>query len=229
VIIKKYGIKLVRIKEKDIELIRKKRNSSDINNLMHDRKKISPEMQKIWFAGVNNIYNNYFIIYHKNKKIGLINGKNSDYTKRQSEGGMFIWDKNYWDTAIPALCSVIMSDFTFLITNFNRNYIKILKSNKKAIQHNLFLGYVPTNDLECDEETQWYVLTKENYLKRIPKLRKGAKVITKDGEPLTIHNIDFSDDNKEDFEKLYKPLPQYVRKTVLQILKLNNSNLFIHL
>jgi len=226
VIIKKYGLKLVRIKEKDIELIRKKRNSSDINNLMHDRKKISPKMQKAWFTSVNNIYNNYFIIYHKNKKIGLINGKNSDYTKRQSEGGMFIWDKDYWDTATPALCSVIMSDFTFLITNFNRNYIKILKSNKKAIQHNLFLGYVPTNDLPSDHETQWYVLTKENYLKRVPKLRKGARVITQDGEPLSINNIDFSDDDKNDFELLYKPLPKYVRKTVEQILKRDNKNYY---
>lgn len=224
-IIKKYGLKLVRIKEKDIELIRKMRNSSDINNLMHDRKKITPNMQKAWFTSVNNIYNNYFIIYHKNKKIGLINGKNSDYTKRQSEGGMFIWDKNYWDTAIPALCSVIMSDFTFLMTNFNRNYIKILKSNEKAIQHNLFLGYVPTNDLPSDDETQWFVLTKENYLKRVLKLRKGAKVLTKDGEPLSINDIDFSDDTKKDLELLYKPLPKYVRKTVEQILERSNKKL----
>jgi len=226
VIIRKYGIKLTRIKEKDIELIRRKRNSSDINNLMQYREKISPEMQKAWFHSVNNIYNNYFIVYYKNKKIGLINGKNSDYKKRQSEGGMFIWDKEYWNTAIPAMCSVIMSDFTFLITNFHRNYIKILKSNKKAIQHNLFLGYVPANDFESDAETQWYVLTKENYLKRIPKLRKAAKVLTQDGEPLSINNIDFSDDTEEDFDLLYRPLPKYVRKSVELILERNNKKLF---
>ena len=89
-IIEKYGIKLIRLKQEDIELVRLKRNSLDINELMHDRVIISFEMQYKWFQSINNIYNNYFIIIYNNEKIGLVNGKNSDYEKRQSEGGMFI-------------------------------------------------------------------------------------------------------------------------------------------
>jgi RimJ/RimL family protein N-acetyltransferase len=223
-IIEKYGITLKRVKESDIELIRIKRNSADISSHMHFRQVITEDMQKQWFFSINNIYNNYFIVYHNNQKIGLVNGKNSDYEKRLSEGGMFIWEKKYWGTVIPAMCSVMMTDFTFLINDFTRNYIKILKDNKNAISYNTQLGYVATDEYPSDEETQWYVLTRENYQKKIQKLRKGIKNITGDEEPLAIENISFADDTEHELELLYKPLPVFVKANVNRILERENRD-----
>lgn len=218
-IIEKYGITLTRLKEQDIELIRTKRNSDDIISVMHAREIITPEMQEKWFNSINNIYNNYFIIQYNNQKIGLINGKNSDYGKLQSEGGMFVWENKYWGTVIPAMCSVIMTDFTFLINGFEKNYIKILKSNKNSISYNTQLGYVLTNDYPSDAETQWYVLTKENYLKKSQKIRKGIQIVAGDSEPLSIDSISFKDDTDEELDLLYKPLPGFIKSTVNQILE----------
>jgi RimJ/RimL family protein N-acetyltransferase len=218
-IIEKYGIKLIRLKESDIELLRLKRNSTLVNSLMHERNIISPEMQQKWFESINTIYNNYFIIEYNNQKIGLVNGKNSDYEKRQSEGGMFIWEQKYWGTVIPALCSIIMSDFTFFITGFNKNYIKILRSNYNAISYNKQLGYVLTTDFLSDEVAQWYVLTKSTYLKKTQKLRNGIRSITGEIEPLTLKDISFRDDNEKDLKLLYEPLPNYVKDNVNEILK----------
>lgn len=218
-ILQKYGITLTRLKEQDIELVRTKRNSTDINSLMHVQEIISTEMQKKWFASINNIYNNYFIINYNNQKIGLVNGKNSDYEKRQSEGGMFIWEKKYWGTVIPAMCSVMMTDFTFLINGFEKNYIKILKSNINSINYNKQLGYVVSDEYPLDDETQWFVLTKEVYLNKIQKIRKGIKSLTGDDEPLTIDNISFKDDDQKDLDLLYKTLPDFVKKTVNAILE----------
>jgi RimJ/RimL family protein N-acetyltransferase len=218
-IIEKYGIKLIRLKESDIELLRLKRNSTLVNSLMHERNIISPEMQLKWFESINTIHNNYFIIEYNNQKIGLVNGKNSDYEKRQSEGGMFIWEQKYWGTVIPALCSIIMSDFTFFITGFNKNYIKILRSNYNAISYNKQLGYVLTTDFLSDEVAQWYVLTKSTYLKKTQKLRNGIRSITGEIEPLTLKDISFRDDNEKDLKLLYEPLPNYVKDNVNEILK----------
>lgn len=218
-IIEKYGITLTRLKEQDIELIRTKRNSDDIISVMHDREIITPEMQIKWFNSINNIYNNYFIIQYNNQKIGLINGKNSDYEKLQSEGGMFVWENKYWGTFIPAMCSVIMTDFTFLINGFEKNYIKILKSNKNSISYNNQLGYVLTNDYPSDSETQWYVLTKENYFKKSQKIRKGIQIVAGDSEPLSIDSISFKDDTDEELHLLYRPLPGFIKSTVNQILE----------
>ncbi|OFY84375.1 MAG: hypothetical protein A3F72_01010 [Bacteroidetes bacterium RIFCSPLOWO2_12_FULL_35_15] len=223
-IIRKYGITLTRLKENDIDLVRIKRNSTDVNNLMHFRQSITPQMQKEWFKSINNINNNYFIVEYDNRKIGLVNGKNSDYKKRHSEGGMFLWEKKYWGTVIPAMCSVMMTDFTFLVNNFKKNYIKILRSNENAINYNKQLGYVLTNDYPSDPETQWYVLTKENYLSNIPKIRKGIKIITADSEALSIKNISFRDDTEQELNLLYKPLPVFVKKNVNLILKRENRN-----
>ncbi len=218
-IIEKYGITLTRLKENDIELIRVKRNSDDIRNSMHFQETITSEMQKKWFSSINNIYNNYFIIHHNHQKIGLVNGKNSDYEKRQSEGGMFVWEKEYWGTTIPAMCSVILSDFTFLINKFERNYIKIMKSNTNSINYNKQLGYVITNDFPSDIDTQWYVLSKDNYLKKIDKIRSGIKSMTGDAEPLSVANISLQDETEEDLNTLYKPLPDYIKSTVNLILE----------
>lgn len=224
-IIEKYGITLIRIKESDIELIRIKRNSSDINSQMHIREIITENMQKKWFESINNIYNNYFIVYHNKQKIGLVNGKNSDYNNRQSEGGMFIWEKKYWGTVIPAMCSIMITDFTFLISNFNKNYIKILTENKNAISYNKQLGYTFTSDYSGDEETQWFVLTRENYLKKVPKLRNGIRSITGDADPLALHNISFANDSDEELNVLYKPLPIYIKNNVNTILMRENRKM----
>lgn len=215
----KYNISINRLKEEDIELVRVQRNSDNIRNFMDYQENISPDMQKKWFQSINNIYNNYFIINYQNEQIGLINGKNSDFEKRTSEGGMFIWDSEYIDSIIPAMCSVIMSDYNFLINGFEYNYIKILKTNLKAIEYNKLLGYELCNDYTSDNHYQWYKLSKENYLKNVSKIRKGIGVATSDYEPLSLDSIDFKDDSNEEIERLYMPLPEFMRKNVDIILK----------
>ncbi|MEO6883139.1 MAG: GNAT family N-acetyltransferase [Bacteroidia bacterium] len=216
--IHKYGITLTRLKADDLELVRIKRNSQDISSVMQYQEIITPGMQQKWFESINTIYHNYFIIHYQGEKIGLINGKNSDYEKRTSEGGMFVWDKQYWGTIIPAMCSVIMSDHAFLICGYKKNYIKILNSNQKAIVYNKQIGYVPTKDYASDKDVQWFELTKEKYEKHVVKIRKAIGIITNDFSPLTIENIDFKDDSDEEIKVLYKPLPSFIRENIANII-----------
>jgi len=217
--IHKYGITLTRLKEKDIELVREKRNSGEIRASMQFRETISAEMQKEWFNRVNNIYNNFFIITADNKQIGMIDGKNINYEKRTSEGGMFIWDKDYWGNIHPALASVIMSDFNFIINEFEKNYIKILRSNPKAIGHNRQLGYVPSNDFPHSDEVEWFELSRENYFRHIGKLRKAIASGTGDSSLLSVDDFEFRDDSEEELKKLYSPLPEYLKAKIDHCLK----------
>ncbi|MDF2438184.1 MAG: hypothetical protein K0Q95_2560 [Bacteroidota bacterium] len=211
--INKYNITLTRLKETDIELVRQKRNSDSISANMHFREEITPEMQKNWFNSINNIYNNYFIISEGDRKIGLINGKNIDFKNRTSEGGMFIWDKDFLGTTHAARASIIMSDFNFIINEFEKNYIKILCSNEKAISYNRLLGYRPSNDFRADKEVQWYELTKGDYLKHIPKIRKGIEA-QKEENVLSVNDFNFKDDTVEELKKLYEPLPAYLKEKI---------------
>ena len=46
----------------------------------------------------------------------LINGKNIDYEKRESEGGIFIWKNSPEISTAAAIASIIMAELTFKIT-----------------------------------------------------------------------------------------------------------------
>jgi RimJ/RimL family protein N-acetyltransferase len=132
-IISKKNIQYVRLKEGDIELVRKWRNHPSIKKNMVYREHITPEMQKKWFASINNNDNLYFIIEYKGKQIGLINGKDINWDDRSFETGIFIWNKHYRTSHIPILCSMILAEVGLNIWNIKPR-ATILKSNEQALK-----------------------------------------------------------------------------------------------
>src|SRR6185437_10436445 len=114
-IVEHYGIKYSRVTEEDIELIRYWRNQPFIRDTMQFREYITAEMQKKWFEKINNKYNYYFIIEVDNKKIGVINYKDQGSNFGDAEGGIFIWDKDYWGTPIPVFAALTMLECMYEI------------------------------------------------------------------------------------------------------------------
>jgi RimJ/RimL family protein N-acetyltransferase len=224
VIIQKYNIKLSRLTLEDIELVREKRNSADIRKYMIYQKYIEPDAQLKWFHNINNVYNIYLLIEVDGKKIGLVNGKNSDFKKKESEGGIFVWDENYRNTIIPALVSVITLDYIFLICEFEKSYIKVLDTNKNAIMFNKQIGY---ELYESKPELGYsiYVLNKERYLSKIKLFRKVIAKLTGDGTELGIQNFSFSGVSDQDIQLLYGDLPGYLKQKINVVLKNENRKL----
>jgi RimJ/RimL family protein N-acetyltransferase len=222
---------LTSLKEDDIELVREKRNSEIIRNTMQYKEIITPEMQQKWFKSIDNALNEkkspsfYFIIHYKNEKIGLINGKNIDLNSKSSEGGFFIWAPEYWGTLIPVMTSIITLDYTFLINDYSENYIKILKSNSNAIFYNKKLGYELSDKISEDKESQYYILTKENYLQKEGLFRKSIGNITNDYEPLSLSDIDFNDTTDEELSLIFEQLRPFQQGMVTKILEFNNRKL----
>lgn len=170
-IVSGYGVKLIRLKERDIELVRQKRNSDQIRQFMEYREYITPEMQEKWFRKINNIHNNYFVIQNGNKKIGLINGAQINWEKKETgSGGVFIWETEYWDTKVPLASSLLLTD-TSVLLGLERTYAKILRDNKKAIAFNKALGY---RLIEGEENSynQRYVLSMKDYVEKRNRLRE---------------------------------------------------------
>ena len=144
-IISKYNIRFSRLREEDIELVREWRNHNSIRKYMVYREHITSEMQKEWFASINNIYNLYFIIEYKGKKIGLINGKDINWEDKSMETGIFIWSKYYRKTHIPVLCTLIFAELGILVWDLNPR-ATILKSNDRALKYNKMLGFKVIED-----------------------------------------------------------------------------------
>ncbi len=186
-ILEQYNIKLTRLLESEIELVRYWRNQPHIRNQMEYRDYITPEMQKKWFSTVNNKYHYYFIINYENNKVGLINVKGYKDGANSAEGGIFIWDKKYLDSYVPAFASLCLINFIFkTLQGFEYSYIRILKTNTTSINYNLMLGY----EIEPNQENdlnQLYKLSKDVYLKRGSKINKAAAFHTKDNAEVRLY------------------------------------------
>jgi UDP-4-amino-4,6-dideoxy-N-acetyl-beta-L-altrosamine N-acetyltransferase len=173
-IVEQYGLKYIRVREEDIELIRYWRNQPFIRDTMQFKEYITPEMQKRWFEKINNKYNYYFIIEADGKKIGLINCKDTEPNTRIAEGGIFIWDKEYWGTPIPGFAALTMLQCIFeIFQSGDVSVVTVAKNNERALTFNKRLGYIIKEESKNNEFLK-LVLTKEWYLQKTIKLKRAA-------------------------------------------------------
>jgi hypothetical protein len=200
-VLKQYGVSLIRVQEKDIELIRYWRNQSDIVNFMEYKNYIFPDAQKKWFASIDNKLNYYFIIEFENKKIGLINVKNYDRLAGFGEGGIFIWDKNYVGSFAAVFSSLCLLNFMLLKVNVcSKSRVRILSNNDRAIHYNKLLGYKLISGQER-ELNQLYELDVNDYLQMGEKLNKAAQALA-DMDNNLIYYGDASEKNIEEINAL---------------------------
>lgn len=186
-IIKGYGTKLSRLTHNDIEMVRNWRNSETVRPFMEFQEHITTEMQEKWFASIDNEAHNYYIIFDGDEKIGLIYGSYINWVKKEtSNGGIFISNPEYWQTAIPLTATFLLMDISFML-GLERTFIKVLKTNKNAIQFNNNVGY---EILEGQENilNQKYVLTQETYEKKTKNIREKLKKIYTDKIEIIINN-----------------------------------------
>ncbi len=170
-ILERGSVKLLRLTEEYIELVRHWRNSPAIRNTMEYREEITEDMQKAWFNKIDNVNNNYFLIQVAQKFIGLIYGSDIDWEKGvTNNGGIFIWDTEYLESVEIMEAALMLTDIGFIM-GMKVNYIKILRDNVRSIAFNRSMGYklLPGQD---DAYNQKYQLLEEDYFKATEKIRK---------------------------------------------------------
>lgn len=178
-IVQQYGVKYHRVTAEDLETLRYWRNQEFIRNTMQFKDYITPTMQMKWFGKINNKFNYYFIIEHEGKKIGLINCKDAEPNSRIAEGGIFIWEKKYWGTPIPAFASLTMLQAVFeIIKSGEASVATVACDNKKALDFNMMLGY-EIKGKTPDGNYYKLFLTKEKYFSHCKKLIKAAAILHK--------------------------------------------------
>ncbi len=175
-VVSRYGVSLRLLEHKDIEMVRQWRNSDWVNQFMEYREHITPEMQEEWFRKINSPEYLYMIAEYKGEPIGLMNDKNINWEEKTSESGFFLKDQSYYHTHIPMLVSLCGIDATFFFLRWNKSYARMLRTNQNVINFNKALGYELCDGQE-EVENQLYVMTRERFLKKSPKIRKAALVV----------------------------------------------------
>lgn len=203
-ILEQYGVRLIRIQEQDIELVRNWRNQANVSSFMEYKKHITPEEQKIWFKSINNKYNYYFIIEFENKKVGLINVKNYDPKLGFGEGGIFISDKEYINSFAAVFATLCLMNFMLIKLNICEiSRIRILKNNERAIHYNKLLGYKLLPGQE-EIQNQLYELHISDFKTMGAKLNQAAAALSENNSLLR-YSGDVCEENIEAINKLLTP------------------------
>ncbi|PLX07309.1 MAG: hypothetical protein C0598_13225 [Marinilabiliales bacterium] len=167
-IIETNGIKVERLREKDIELVRTWRNSQFVKQYMNFRETITPEMQKSWFKTIDNFNNFYFIIHHKGEKVGLGNIKNVDWENKEGDAGIFITKQKLIGSILPVVGSLTLSDIVFKVLNLERVVAQIRKDNPRSKKLNVLMG-AKIADNQVDDEVQLFHIKRHDFYKATKK------------------------------------------------------------
>ena len=164
-ILENYGVKLVRLTEDKIELVRSWRNTSDVRQYMEYREEITSEMQKKWFENINNDNNYFFLINYGDAEVGLMNLKNIDYKLKIGEKGSLIWNKELRGKGIGIRANYLLIDFAFNTLNLENIVIHILENNFRSVHMNKLFGFILDKEQEILYNKK-YILNKSVFLDR---------------------------------------------------------------
>ncbi len=171
-ILKDKDFQLIRIKKSHIELIRNWRNSPEISQYMLTQSHISQEDQEKWFNKINNACDCfYFIIYHKNTPIGVI--QLYDIDNNTAVVGLYIAHADYINSGYAFKAIFLLGDFAFLELELEQWNIQIKKNNKRAIRFDTAIGFKKVK--ESNSLVDDYILTKEDFFKNKNSLMQYLK------------------------------------------------------
>ncbi len=175
-IVEQFGIKLIRLQEAHIELLRNWRNADKINRYMEYRQHITPEMQARWFKSLNPLTDFYFMIEYHGELVGMIHTGKIDWKTGTGDAGLFVYKDQLLSTHLPVLASLTMVDVFFGLFNLQSITAKVMQGNEVAVRYNRNLGFEQVPG-QPPAEFQQYILHKANYYTTTQNLHTTARRI----------------------------------------------------
>ncbi len=175
-ILSRYGVKLIKLEQEHIELLRTWRNADKISRFMEFREHITPEMQQRWFDGLSPERDFYFMIEYRGSLVGMIHTSDIDWNKGNGDAGLFIYEDRYISTYTPVLASLCMVDMFFGVLKLERLYAKVMMNNPVAESYNRKLGFKPLTAIK-ESDFHMYELKRDDYFTATENLRNKAIAI----------------------------------------------------
>lgn len=179
----RYGVKLIRLRQEHIELLRTWRNADKISRFMEFRDHITPKMQQQWFDGLNPHEDFYFMIEYHGQLVGMIHTSGVNWQEGRGDAGLFIFEDRYLSTYTPVLASLCMVDLFFGVFSLQRLYAKVMRNNPVAADYNRRLGFKLMPGQEA-MDFQMFELSRDDYFAATAMLR--AKAIAVEGNHFTL-------------------------------------------
>jgi RimJ/RimL family protein N-acetyltransferase len=140
-ILERFHLVLSRLVDDDIETVRQGRNAPHVRQMHRHQDEITPEQQRAWFARVDNEWNYFFVIQHKEKKVGVVYVADFTPAMATSNCGVFVWDKDTLGSRVPLMAILTVLDFFFFDLQGGGTSSVVLRTNTAALRMNEFFGF----------------------------------------------------------------------------------------
>jgi len=176
-----YGVRLERLSEHTIELLRNWRNQDHVRSQMEFQQVISEEQQIAWFRTIKESPTFiYYIIYVGQTPIGMIHLSDLDVTKGTGHVGLFIGEPQFMGTGIALGASLLILNIAFDQLKLIKLFAKVKKSNGAVIHYNKVLGF--NNAHSLNDGFDLFELDREDFLGRKKHLEKLIQIASRKGE-----------------------------------------------
>lgn len=135
-------IKLIEIKEEDLELIRNWRNSEEVSRYMYTSDQITPEQQLDWFTKIkNDDSQKYWLIEYDNIKLGLVSIYNIKQNFKHCSWAFYLGNSDVRGAGIGSKVEYTILNYVFEIMKFNKLMCEVFSFNEKVIQMHKKFGF----------------------------------------------------------------------------------------
>ena len=135
-------IKLRKIDENDIELVRQWRNSKHVSAFMFTDSTITEKQQQLWFKKINLENSSiYWIIEYKGKKLGLASLTSIDKILSSCYWAFYLGDLSFRGVGIGAKIEYNILQYVFNELKLNKLRCEVFVNNEKVIKMHEKFGF----------------------------------------------------------------------------------------
>jgi UDP-4-amino-4,6-dideoxy-N-acetyl-beta-L-altrosamine N-acetyltransferase len=135
-------IKLVDVKEHDLELIRNWRNSEEVSRYMYTSNQITSEQQLAWFSKIqNDPTQKYWLIEYDNIKLGLVSIYNIKQDFKHCSWAFYLGNTEVRGAGIGSKVEYTILNYVFETMKFNKLMCEVFSFNEKVIQMHKKFGF----------------------------------------------------------------------------------------
>lgn len=161
------------VEKSDIEMIRKWRNSPEVNQYFSNKDQISQYQQEQWFDKISRDNTWFcFVIEFENEPVGIAEIKNIDFRNGTAEFGIYIAVEKLRNSLIPIEPGYLILGYCFDYLNLRKIVGQILSDNTRSMRYSKGMGFEHEatfkNHIYHNGQyvnLLWFSLYKENFSK----------------------------------------------------------------
>lgn len=135
-------IKLVDVKEEDLEQIRIWRNSKEVSQYMYTSDEISSDQQKKWFDKIkSDASQKYWLIEYNGTKLGLVSIYNIKENFKHCSWAFYLGNTEVRGAGIGSKVEYTILNYVFETMQFNKLMCEVFTFNEKVIQMHKKFGF----------------------------------------------------------------------------------------